>query len=87
MCQLYIFCTSADNSLKSERMNDMLNKIALALLIIGGVNWGLVGLLQFDLVAFIFGSAASLLARAVYTLVGISALLAIPMLFSGESVM
>ena len=63
----------------------MLNKIALALLIIGGINWGLVGLLQFDLVAFLFGSAASLLSRAVYTLVGISALVAIPMLFSNET--
>ena len=63
----------------------MLNKIALVLLIIGGINWGLVGLLQFDLVAFIFGSAANILARAVYTLVGISALVAVPMLFSSEN--
>jgi len=60
-------------------------KIALALLIVGGVNWGLVGLLNFDLVAFIFGSAASLLARAVYTLVGISALVCIPMLISTDN--
>lgn len=60
-------------------------KIALAVLIIGGVNWGLIGLLNFDLVAFIFGSAASLLARAVYTLVGISALMCIPMLISTDN--
>jgi len=63
----------------------MMYKIALALLIVGGVNWGLVGLLNFDLVAFIFGSAASLLARAVYTLVGISALVCIPMLISTDN--
>ena len=62
----------------------MLNKIALALLIIGGLNWGLVGIFNFDLVAFIFG-AGSLLARAVYVLVAIGAVVAIPMLFSDES--
>ena len=65
----------------------MLYKIALALLIIGGVNWGLVGLLSFDLVAFIFGSQAALLSRVVYTAVGASALLCIPMLFSSGNTM
>jgi uncharacterized membrane protein YuzA (DUF378 family) len=46
--------------------------IAAVLLVIGGLNWGLVGLFDFDLVAAIFGEA-SLLARIVYTLVGVSA--------------
>lgn len=50
-----------------------LNLITLVLVIVGGVNWGLVGLLGFDLVAAIFG-AGSFLARTVYTLVGLSAL-------------
>ena len=58
----------------------MLTKIALALLIIGGINWGLIGILSFDLVAFIFGSQAALLSRIVYTLVGVSALLCIPLM-------
>jgi uncharacterized membrane protein YuzA (DUF378 family) len=49
------------------------NVIALTLLIIGGLNWGLVGLLDFDLVANIFG-AATTLARVVYGLVGVAAL-------------
>ena len=62
----------------------MLNKIALALLIIGGFNWGLVGIFNFDLVAFIFG-AGSLLARAVYVLVAVGAVVAIPMLMSDDS--
>ena len=62
----------------------MLNKIALALLIIGGLNWGLVGIFNFDLVAFIFG-AGSLLARAVYVLVAVSAVVAIPMLMSDDA--
>ena len=51
-----------------------LDTIALILLIIGGVNWLLVGLLQFDLVASIFGGQDALLARIVYILVGLSAL-------------
>lgn len=48
------------------------NVLTLALIIVGGLNWGLVGLLGFDLVAAIFGPA-SVLARIVYTLVGLSA--------------
>lgn len=51
-----------------------LDTIALILLIIGGVNWLLVGLLQFDLVATLFGGQDALLARIVYILVGLSAL-------------
>ena len=49
------------------------DKICLALLIVGGLNWGLVGLFRFDLVAWLFGGAQSLLSRAVYLLVGASA--------------
>lgn len=49
-----------------------MNVLTLALVIVGGLNWGLVGLFGFDLVAAIFG-AGSLLARAVYVLVGLSA--------------
>ncbi|MBZ4689245.1 DUF378 domain-containing protein [Cereibacter changlensis] len=51
-----------------------LNIITLLLIIIGGVNWLLVGLFQFDLVAAIFGGQNALLARIVYVLVGLSAL-------------
>ncbi len=56
-------------------------KIAVVLLIIGGINWGLVGLFQFDLVGFLFGGSESLLSRIVFTVVGVSALCAIPGLF------
>jgi uncharacterized membrane protein YuzA (DUF378 family) len=49
-----------------------LNLITLVLVIVGGVNWGLVGLLGFDLVATIFG-VGSALSRIVYILVGVSA--------------
>lgn len=49
-----------------------LNVLTLALVIIGGLNWGLVGLLNFDLVAFIFGTGL-VLTRIVYVVVGLSA--------------
>lgn len=51
-----------------------LNSIALVLLVIGGLNWGLVGLFGFDLVAAIFGDM-SIASRIVYVLVGLSAIL------------
>lgn len=51
-----------------------LDVIAAILLVIGGLNWGLVGLFKFDLVATIFGGQAAVLSRIVYTIVGICAL-------------
>lgn len=51
-----------------------LNVITLALIIIGGLNWGLVGFFQYDLVANLFGGQDSGGARVVYGLVGLSAL-------------
>ena len=59
----------------------MLDRIALSLLIIGGLNWGSVGLFQFDLVAFACGGAASVISRVVYTLVGLSAVWCVTLLF------
>jgi uncharacterized membrane protein YuzA (DUF378 family) len=53
--------------------------IVLLLVIIGGLNWGLVGFLGFDLVAAIFGKM-SILSRIVYALVGVCAIFALPML-------
>ena len=59
----------------------MLDKIALSLAIIGGLNWGLVGLFQFDLVASIFNGQSALLSRVIYSLVGIAGLWCIGLLF------
>jgi uncharacterized membrane protein YuzA (DUF378 family) len=59
------------------------NTITLVLLIVGGLNWGLVGLFGFDLVAAIFGEMSAL-SRIVYTLVGASALWQLIPLFRGE---
>ena len=59
----------------------MLDKIALTLLVIGGLNWGSIGLFQFDLVAWIFGGQTGIVSRIVYVLVGLSAIWCISLLF------
>lgn len=51
-----------------------LDWIAWVLVIIGGLNWGLVGIFKWDLVAAIFGGSTTAIARIIYTLVGLSAL-------------
>ena len=59
----------------------MMDKIALTLLIIGGLNWGSIGLFQFDLVAWIFGGQTGIVSRIVYVLVGLSAVWCVSLLF------
>jgi uncharacterized protein len=59
----------------------MLSRIALALVIIGALNWGLIGFFRFDLVAMLFGGQAAFLSRIVYGLVGLSGLVCLGLLF------
>ena len=61
-----------------------MDTLALILSIIGCLNWGLVGIFQFDLVAWLFGGASSLLSRIVYTIVGLAGLWCISFLFRGK---
>ena len=63
----------------------MLDKISLALVIIGALNWGSIGLFQFDLVAWIFGGQGAILSRIVYTLVALAGIWCISLLFRTES--
>ena len=58
----------------------IIDKIALVLIIIGAVNWGLIGIFDFNLVDSIFGTM-SIISRIIYTLVGISGLWGIKLLF------
>ncbi len=60
---------------------NVLDRVALALTVIGGINWGLVGIFKFDLVAWICGGQTSVISRIIYTLVGIAALWCITLLF------
>ena len=64
----------------------MLDKIALSLLIIGGLNWGSIGLFQFDIVAWIGGGQAAIVSRIIYTLVALSALWCISLLFRENAI-
>ena len=59
----------------------MLDRVSLILTIIGGINWLLVGLFQFDLVAYICGGQNAVISRVIYTIVGIAALWCISLLF------
>lgn len=65
----------------------MLDKIALFLLVVGGINWGLVGLFEFDLVAFLFGGQTAVLSRIVYVLVAVSAIWCISLFFKENELM
>lgn len=61
-----------------------LQRIALILTIIGAINWGLIGLFQFDLVASIFGGQDSMISRIIYSLVGLAGLINLGLLFKGD---
>ena len=59
----------------------LLDKIALLLTIVGGINWGLVGLFRFDLVAWIFGGQGAIISRIIYTVIALSSIWCISLLF------
>lgn len=63
----------------------VIDEIALALVIIGALNWGLIGVFSFDLVAWLFG-AMSVVTRVIYTLVALGGIWSISLLFRNERV-
>ncbi len=67
-------------NLKGGEKMKIIDKIALVLIIIGAVNWGLVGLFSFNLVDTLFG-VSSVISRIIYALVGLSGLWGIKLLF------
>ena len=58
-----------------------MDTLALILVIIGALNWGLIGLFQFDFIAGLFGGMSTTIARLMYTLVGLAGLWGISILF------
>lgn len=64
----------------------MLDKISLILLIIGGLNWGSVGIFQFDIVAWLCGGQTSIVSRIIYTLVALAAIWCISLLFRENAI-
>ena len=62
----------------------LLDRIALIIAIVGGLNWGTIGLFNFDLVAFVCGGSGNWVARTIYTVVALAALWCISLLFRTE---
>ena len=59
----------------------IMDRIALALTVIGAINWGSVGLFQFDIVAWAFGGQAGIVSRVIYTLVALAGIWCISLFF------
>ena len=64
----------------------MFDKICLILVIIGALNWGLVGLFSFDLVAWAFGGSTASISRIIYTVIALAGIWCISLLFRRDSV-
>ena len=60
---------------------NVIDRIALILVIVGALNWGSIGLFQFDLVAWLFGGQDALFSRIIYTIIGLAGLWCISLLF------
>lgn len=69
-----------------DEIMSVINRIALILNIIGGLNWGLIGLFKFDLVAWICGGQDSIFARIIYCIVALAAIWCISLLFRSNSI-
>ena len=63
----------------------MLDKLALILVIIGAVNWGAIGLFQFDIVGWIFGGQSAIVSRIIFTIVALAGIWCISLLFREDS--
>jgi uncharacterized membrane protein YuzA (DUF378 family) len=66
---------------KTRKEVESMDRLSLILVIIGAINWGLIALFQFDLVAALFGGQDAVLSRIVYGLVGLAGLYCITLLF------
>jgi uncharacterized membrane protein YuzA (DUF378 family) len=85
-----VFCIKRENretilhvklSTKKGWFFVMLDRIALILAIVGGLNWGSIGLFQFDIVAWLFGGQDALLSRIIYTVIALAAVWCVSLLF------
>lgn len=74
------------NYTREETESMIMDRIALTLAIIGGINWGSIGLFRFDIVAWLFGGQTATVSRVIYTLVGLAALWCVSLLFRSDSI-
>ena len=63
-----------------------MDTLALILSIVGSLNWGLIGIFQFDLVAWLFGGQGAIISRIIYTVIGLAGLWCISLLFRDTKV-
>lgn len=80
VCLCHTISASPNNRRKEVLQMGVVYRIALVLVIIGAINWGLIGFFRFDLVAYLFGGQTAVLSRWIYALVGIAGLISIPIL-------
>ena len=64
----------------------IMDRIALIFAIIGGLNWGSIGVFRFDVVAYLFGGPATAVSRVIYTLVGLASIWCISLIFRDRDV-
>lgn len=80
---MYKLYENTNNITKQGGINmHVLQKIAIVIVIIGALNWGLIGLFNFNLVAFIFDNISEVISRIIYVLVGIAGVISISCLFN-----
>ncbi|MBQ7962131.1 MAG: DUF378 domain-containing protein [Clostridia bacterium] len=65
----------------------MLDRISLILVIVGAVNWGAIGLFQFDIVSWLFGGQDAILSRIIYTVIALAGVWCISLLFRENEVL
>lgn len=65
----------------------MLDRISLILVIIGAINWGSIGLFQFDIVAWLFGGQGAIISRIIYTVVALAGIWCLSLLFRENEVL
>lgn len=65
----------------------MIDRIALVLVIIGAVNWGSIGLFQFDIVGWLFGGQGAIVSRIIYTIVALAGIWCVSLLFRENEVL
>lgn len=65
----------------------MLDRISLILVVIGAINWGAIGLFQFDLVAWLFGGQSAIISRIVYTVVALAGIWCLSLLFRRNEIL
>ncbi|MBR5191158.1 MAG: DUF378 domain-containing protein [Clostridia bacterium] len=65
----------------------MLDRISLILVVIGAINWGAIGLFQFDLVAWLFGGQSAIISRIIYTLVALAGIWCLSLLFRHNEIL